>query len=80
MPPLTLHIDPAAVDQVWLTAAGFPRPIMASFSAVFTAVAYPVPSIIDGNGPVMTDGMSTYPDADLGGHMVCPTGDIVYFG
>jgi hypothetical protein len=80
MPPLTLHIDPSAAEQVWLTAAGFPRPIMASFSDAFTAVTTPVPSIIDGHGLVLTDGMSINPDADLGGHMVCPTGDIVYFG
>jgi hypothetical protein len=80
MPPLTLHIDPSAPEQVWLTAAGFPRPIMASFSDAFTAVTTPVPSIIDGSGLVLTDGMPINPDADLGGHMVCPTGDIVYFG
>ncbi len=80
MPPLTLHIDPAAADPVWLTAAGFEAPIIASFSDAFTAVTEPEPSIIDGKGLVLTDGMSINPDADLGGHMVCPTGLVVYFG
>lgn len=80
MPALTLHIDPTAVDAVWLTAEGFDAPIIASFSDAFTAVTEPEPSIIDGKGLVLTDGMQINPDADLGGHMVCPTGPVVYFG
>ena len=80
MAGLTLHIDPTAVDQVWLTAGGRAQPILASFSDVFTAVVSPVPSIIDDKGLVLTDGMSINPDANLGGHMVCPSGTVVYFG
>ena len=80
MPPLTLHIDPASTDPVWITAAGFDAPIIASFSGAFTAVTEPEPSIIDGKGLVLTDGMSINPDAILGGHMVCPTGRVVYVG
>jgi len=80
MPPLTLHIDPTADDPVWLTAAGFEAPIIASFSDAFTAVTGPEPSIIDGKGLVLTDGMPINPDANLGGHGVCPTGPVVYFG
>ncbi|HYO43948.1 MAG TPA: hypothetical protein VES19_12185 [Candidatus Limnocylindrales bacterium] len=80
MPPLTLHIDPTAVDPVWLTAAGFEAPIIASFSDAFRGVTEPEPAIIDGKGLVLTDGASINPDAALGGHVVCPTGRVVYFG
>lgn len=80
MPPLTLRIDPLALDPVWLETAPGGPPIIASFSPEFALRFLPEPVLVDGAGRVVgRNGTAVDPDRALAGHAICPGGLVVSF-
>jgi hypothetical protein len=78
MSALTFHVDPSALDPVWLRAAGYAGHIIASFEPSFRAIYTPELVVVDAAGrTVARDGTPLDPDGGLLGHPVCPMGDVV---
>lgn len=78
MSMLTFHVDPSALDPVWLQAAGYSGHILASFDPSFRLRYTPELVVEDGSGKVVArNGTPLDPDGTLDGHFICPEGQMV---
>ena len=77
MPLLTVRIDPAAVDPVWIES-GPGRRSIAVFADAFRIGLDP-PSVVGPNGVTLLDRERLDPDRSKPGLSLCPGGDTIWF-
>jgi hypothetical protein len=77
MPPLTIRIDPAQAEPVWVETPGGGRSV-AVFGAAFHLAGDPL-RIQATNGASLADREVVDPDRGKPGIAVCPGGDVVTF-
>jgi len=77
MPPLTIRIDPAQAEPVWVETPGGGRSV-AVFGAAFNLAGDPL-RIQATNGASLADREVVDPDRGKPGIAVCPGGDVVTF-
>lgn len=79
MGTVEFHMDPSALDPVWLEPVGGGRHILAWFGPELRVAFQPDLVVVDGSGRVVArEGMTVDPSADLAGRAVCPTGEGLY--